>query len=98
MTNICTQCLNEGETKEGFCIGCLAIPLALAGGAGAAATSANMTDDEKKKHKKKMVWKKILFWGSIALTIISVFIFIYFKFIKKNCKSCNAKSRFMMFS
>lgn len=67
----------DGNTKEGFCGACLAIPLALAG-AGVAGVGAK----QKGGHKKR---RNIMLWGGIALTVISVIVTIIYL---KNCKSC----------
>ncbi len=68
------------ETKENFCGACLAIPIAIAGsGLGIAGTT-------KGSHKRM---KKILLISGISLTILSVFIAIYFLYIKK-CNTCLA--------
>lgn len=67
------------ELKEEFCGACLAIPLALAGGATA-------TVGARGSHKKN---KKILLWSGIIVTILSLLIMIYFVWIKK-CDQCIA--------
>lgn len=69
----------ENETKENFCPACIAIPLAMAG-AGVSVASGN----QKGKHQQR---KKIMLWGGIAVTVLSIIIAIYFLFIKK-CKDC----------
>ena len=56
------------------CVPCLLLPAILAGGASTAGGVAS---------KKKMwIWMGI----SILLTVLSIW--IYFKFIKKGCKTC----------
>lgn len=66
----------KDEEKEGFCAPCLmAIPAAL--GVGGAAASGSKGGDKKKK--------QIILWSSIALTIISIIVFIY---LKRKCKTC----------
>lgn len=65
------------DIKEDFCMACVAAPLALLG-AGAAGVGAN----QKGSHKKM---KKILLWGGISLTLISVLIAIIYL---KKCKKC----------
>ena len=78
---------NKEEIREDFCAPCLAlIPLAFSGaGAG---VSATMTDDEKDKHKHKhkQKMKDIIFWSSIVVGVISLFIFILFRYIL--CTKC----------
>ena len=67
---------NKDENKEEFCAPCLmAVPAAL--GVGGAASSSGKGGDKKKKN--------IMLWSSIALTIISIIVFIY---LKKKCKTC----------
>ena len=78
------------EIKEEFCPVCIAaIPLAFgATGAGAAKISESKKEDDDcpiKKRRKNFL--KILFWSSIALSVISLLIIIYFKYIKK-CEEC----------
>lgn len=65
------------DTKEEFCGACAVIPLALAG-AGVAGLGAN----KKGVHKKT---KKILLWGGITVTLLSVIIALLYL---RNCKSC----------
>ena len=66
----------DSESKEEFCAPCLlAIPAAL--GVGGAASSGSKGVNKKKK--------AIILWSSIALTIISIIIFIY---LKMKCKTC----------
>ena len=67
------------NTKEEFCGACLAIPLAMAG-VGVTASGAHQKGDHKKR-------KKIMLWGGIGITVLSVIIAVYFLFIKK-CKEC----------
>jgi hypothetical protein len=69
---------NSEDVKEDFCGACaMAIPTAL-GMTGTAALSGNTSGTNKK-------YKIILFWISIAITVLSVAAFIYFK---KTCSSC----------
>jgi hypothetical protein len=66
---------NKDDNKEEFCAPCLmAVPAAL--GVGGAASSGKGSD------KKK---KSIMLWSGIALTVISIIVFIY---LKKKCKKC----------
>ena len=67
----------QEESKEEFCGACLAIPAALAG-VGAAGVGA------KKGSHDKM--KKILLWGGIAVTVISVAIAIIYLIRCKDCR------------
>ena len=66
----------NGDIKEPFCPACIAVPLALAG-AGAAGIGV------KNGSNKKM--KKIMLWGGLSVTAISVIIAIVYL---RNCKSC----------
>lgn len=66
----------DGNTKEGFCGACLAVPLALAG-AGAAGVGARQGSNKKTK--------SILLWGGVSLTVISVIIAIIYL---KSCNKC----------
>lgn len=67
----------QKEIKEDFCGACLAMPLALAG-AGAAGYGGTKNGSNKNM-------KKILLWGGIGLTLLSVIIAIYYM---QTCKSC----------
>ena len=67
---------NRGDVQEGFCGACLVVPLALAG-AGAAGVGA-----QKGGHSKT---KKILLWGGVTVTVITVIIGILYLV---RCKSC----------
>ena len=62
------------DVKEDFCGACAAIPLAIAGAAGAGYGA--------EQHGKT---KKIILWSSIALTVISVIVAIVYL---KTCKHC----------
>lgn len=64
------------DTKEEFCGSCVAIPLALAG-VGAAGVGA--------KTGSNKTTKRILLWGGISLTVVSVVIAVIYL---KSCKSC----------
>ena len=81
----------KDEIKEDFCPVCIAaIPLAFgATGAGASkmVDSKDKDDDNCPIKKRKKHFLKILFWSSIALSIVSVLVIIYFKFIKQ-CEEC----------
>ena len=69
--------INE-DVKEDFCGACaMAIPAAL-GVTGTAALSGKSAGSDRK-------YKKILFYVSIAITVLSIAAFIYFK---KTCSSC----------
>lgn len=73
---------NKVKVKENFCAACLAVPLILAG---STATGAGaMSKEEKEKKDKK---KQCLMWGGVLLTIISIGVFVYFRYYS-NCKSC----------
>jgi len=78
--------LNKEGIREDFCPPCLAlIPLAFAGAG--TSVSATMCAEEKDKHyKDKQRTKNILFWSSIIIGIISLIIFILFKFVL--CTKC----------
>ena len=66
----------DNETKEPFCAPCLlAIPAALGIGGTAASNS--------KGGNKKT--KEIMLWSSVALTVVSIIVFIY---LKRKCKKC----------
>jgi len=62
------------DTKEDFCCACAAVPFAIAGVAGAGVGS-----------KKYGTSKKIMLWGGISMTIISIIIVIIYL---SNCKEC----------
>ena len=64
----------NGDVKEDFCGACAAIPLAIAGAAGAGVGS--------QQHGKT---KNIMLWGGIAMTVISIIIVIVYL---KTCKTC----------
>ena len=68
---------NLQNTKEDFCGPCMALVPAAIGlsGAGASGTSGG-------KNKKL---KKIIFWSSIGLTVLSIIIFIW---LKSRCTTC----------
>lgn len=70
------------DTKEYFCGACLMIPVAFAG-IGASAYGAS----SRSKHKKQKKITRWLLFGGIATVIISILIWIYFKYIKK-CTEC----------
>lgn len=64
------------DVKEEFCAPCMSlIPAAFGVGGVAVASSA----------KKSRKWKKTLFWVSLAITLLSIAVFIYFK---TRCKTC----------
>jgi hypothetical protein len=71
----------EKEIKEDFCPACIVVPLAMIGGVGGVASST--AKDEYK------TYKKIVFWISIIITIISFIIGIYV--LKGDCKKCKIK-------
>jgi hypothetical protein len=71
---------NENENvKEPFCGACMAIPFAFAG-IGASAYGASSRGQYKKQ-------KKWALWSGIATTLLSIFIAIYYLYIKK-CVDC----------
>jgi uncharacterized membrane protein YvbJ len=65
----------NSEVKENFCGACAAIPLAIAGATGASVGT-----------QKHGTTKKIMLWGGIAITIISIIIVIIYLKTCKNCK------------
>jgi hypothetical protein len=67
----------EEEQKEDFCPACVSIPLAFLG----AGTSAYGLKGSYKKQKK------ILFWVGISMVLLSIFIAVYYLWIKK-CEEC----------
>lgn len=69
---------NEKLNKEEFCGACLTVPVALAG-AGAAGYGAKGNGEHKKM-------KKIMLWGGLAITFISIIVAIYFLFKCKECR------------
>jgi len=66
---------HKHDVKEEFCGTCLALPLALAGVGAAGASSSDKNDKT----------KKILFWGGISITVVSIIATIIFL---KRCKTC----------
>ena len=86
----CNKILNNRrEIKESFCLPCLAPIIALAAAGTAAGAAA--TPQEKEKQRKIRLG---IIWGSVGLTILSILIFVYFKWIrKKKCKSCVAPQK-----
>ena len=69
---------NEKPNKEEFCGACLTVPVALAG-AGAAGYGAKGNGGHKKM-------KKIMLWGGLGITFISILVAIYFLFKCKECR------------
>ena len=67
------------ETREDFCGACVAGVTALVGSGTAVATKGNHS-----KNKRK---KKIIFWGSVGVTVVAIFATIYFLWIKQ-CNEC----------
>lgn len=65
------------ETKENFCGACVAGVAALVGSGTAVST---------RKNGKKT--KKIIFWISVSVTVVSILIMVYLLFIKK-CDACS---------
>lgn len=65
---------NKEDIKEDFCGACAVIPLALVGVTGAGIGT-----------KQYGTTKKVMLWGGIALTIISIIIVIIYL---KRCKNC----------
>jgi hypothetical protein len=65
------------DTREDFCGACITVPLALLG-AGAAGIGARQKGGYRKQ-------KKILLWGGIGLTILSIIITIIYL---SKCSSC----------
>lgn len=64
------------DVKEEFCAPCLLAIPAMMGAGGAAASGSE-------KNKKT---RKIILWVSIALTGVSIILYIYFKTKCKNCR------------
>ena len=64
------------DSKEDFCGACLAVPAAIAG--------ASMAGVGAKAGSHKTL-KKIMLWGGIAVTLISVALTIFFL---TRCKTC----------
>ena len=72
------------ENKEEFCAPCaLAIPAAL--GAVGVGTTAGGSDEQEQQTRN------IIFWSSIGILAVSVILFVYLKFFRKNCTQCRAK-------
>jgi len=67
----------NGDIKEEFCGACAAIPFALLG-AGVASAGTK----QKGAHKTR---RKIMLWGGLAMTAISLIIVIIYL---RNCKKC----------
>jgi hypothetical protein len=67
------------ENKEEFCGACVAGLVALAG----AGTTGVSSTGAKKNVKKK----RIMFWISLSVTLISICFLIYFMYFKK-CNEC----------
>ena len=65
------------DTKEEFCGACLAIPFAIAG------TGASIYGSKSKGTQRTK--KRILLWGGLVTTMISVLIIIYFV---RTCSDC----------
>ena len=68
----------EKEIKEDFCPSCVVVPLAFAG---VGVSAYSQTNGQYKKQKKIMLWVGV---GSV---LVSLAIFVYFKYIKK-CNEC----------
>ena len=69
---------NKDEiVKENFCTSCLAIVPGLIGAGGVVGSSGKGGKDRKMRN--------IVFWSSIALIILSIIIYIYFK---RRCVDC----------
>ena len=73
---------NKQDEKEDFCPPCLlAAPIAFAvSGVGVSEIMDGSTDKSKN-------FKTILLWSSVGIGVVSLALFIYFKFIKK-CSTC----------
>lgn len=65
----------DEDIKEPFCGACLAVPLAIAGAGTAGAGSS-------KKNKKL---RKLLVWGGVIVSVISIIVAIYFI---TRCQEC----------
>ena len=76
MTKQYTHIDENGDTRENFCGACLSIPLSLVG-VGVAGMS-------RKGHHKKT--KKIMLWGGLTLTLVSIIITIIYLSKCKNCQ------------
>ncbi len=68
----------NGDVKEEFCGACMAIPVAIAGAGVAGAGSKKGAGSHKNT-------KKIMLWGGIALTVVSIIIALIYM---RNCKDC----------
>ena len=68
------------NTKENFCPTCALLPLAIAG---VGTSAVNMSE---KKKKRRMFLIRI----SMVISILSLLLFIYYKFLAP-CKSCTQK-------
>ena len=66
---------DDKKIKEDFCPACIAIPIAMASGGVGTQFTHN----------------KYIIWGSILVTVLMIFIYIYYKYIKK-CSSCSFSS------
>ena len=67
----------DENVKEEFCTSCLAIIPGLIGTGGVVSASGKGGN-----HKK---YKSIIFWSSIALIILSIFIYFYYR---SRCSDC----------
>jgi arginine exporter protein ArgO len=63
------------DVKEDFCGACAVVPLAIAGVAGAGVGS-----------KQHGTVKKVMLWGGISLTLVSVVIVIIYLRMCKDCR------------
>lgn len=72
--------INNEDVKEGFCGACMAIPLAFAG----IGASAYGSSGSRNNHKKQKKWA---LWIGIISVLLSIFIAVYYLFIKK-CTDC----------
>ena len=75
--------MTKQRIREDFCPACLAVPLIFAGGGAAAACSLSPEEEEEAKKNRRA----LIIWGGIITTILSIAVYIYFRFVKK-CKSC----------
>jgi len=68
------------QIKEPFCGACVAVPFALLG-----AGTAALGSQKKGSYQK---YRKIMLWGGIIVTIVSILIALWFM---RSCKTCSAK-------
>lgn len=75
-----------GEIKEEFCAAC-AVGLASLANSGVSSYSNSKNNDEQENTEESRNRKKYMFWITVFLTVLSIFLLIYFLFIRK-CDEC----------